>query len=947
MEKSTGHIIPHTHWDREWRYPIWKTHMLLIEFFAELLDTLDADPEYQCFLLDGQCSPIEDYLEVVPSDRERVIKHVKAGRIAIGPWYTLPDLYPVDGECLVRNLLKGIRTSKALGKTLDVAYMTFGWGQTAQLPQIYAKFGFDFIICAKKVSEERAPYAEFMWESPDGTKVLTSRLGSFARSNFFFSAYINSRYDVEFLGNDFRYSPEVTGLAYHKADAASQSEDFFLIKDNQGFYPERIKAGLKEAIERTDDTLLPEHRLFLNGCDFSSAQPDLSNFIKTVNETAGDEMEFKNSTLSEYAEILKEEIDYDKMPTVKGELRDGPSCDCSGNALATRIYIKQLNKKAQNALLRKAEPLLSLLSMNGINYNDVMLAQAWQYLFESHPHDSINGVTQDKTADDVEFRLNQALEISDVLFERGMGDLLKQIDLSTYDINDQLLVVFNPLPYAVTDMAKVCITLPRKQQNWDFLAEDEAGNRVPFQSISRDEHTYPVHDLNARPWPYDTDRHIGYIECCDIPAYGYKVFHIKPKSTFPRDWNYWYPMRTNEGHDLAASSMQLENEYLKVVVNADGTFNLTEKATGKTYTDLHYFEDAGDVGNYWAYYPPYNNQIHTSKGSPSRIWLEENGPLAATIAIEKTMTIPAHAEEPEFGFRGESKRNPERVDMVITSRLTLKKGSAKLDICTKVTNTAAQHRLRVALPTGIEAEYSAASGHFTVDERPVKPVHETEDGYYPEMQTLPMQHFVDVSDKQDGLALVSDSFTEYELADDADRTLYLTLFRSTGNMIVTGWRAVNRFPEQTGSQVKRDFEFNYAIYPHKGDWQEGNVYAQAEPLNVPLYPMQTTGHKLGSLPRENSLFSIEPANLILSALKKSEDRDSYILRLFNPTHEMIAGTIQFHAPVKEAYQVTLDEIRGDALALRDAHTIEISVAHHEILTLEVTGYPCKTKGENA
>ena len=48
-----------------------------------------------------------------------------------------------------------------------------------------------------------------------------------------------------------------------------------------------------------------------------------------------------------------------------------------------------------------------------------------------------------------------------------------------------------------------------------------------------------------------------------------------------------------------------------------------------------------------------------------------------------------------------------------------------------------------------------------------------------------------------------------------------------------------------------------------------------------------------------------------------------------------------------AYQVTLDEICGDALALRDAHAIEISVAHHEILTLEIASYPCKTKGENA
>lgn len=57
MSKKTNYVIPHTHWDREWRYPIWKNRMLLIEFMDELLETLDKDPDYHCFLLDGQVAP--------------------------------------------------------------------------------------------------------------------------------------------------------------------------------------------------------------------------------------------------------------------------------------------------------------------------------------------------------------------------------------------------------------------------------------------------------------------------------------------------------------------------------------------------------------------------------------------------------------------------------------------------------------------------------------------------------------------------------------------------------------------------------------------------------------------------------------------------------------------------------------------------------------------------
>ncbi|MDD4297281.1 MAG: alpha-mannosidase, partial [Ruminiclostridium sp.] len=125
-KKDIGYVVPHTHWDREWRYPLWQNRILLTGFMEELLQILDTNPEYKCFVLDGQSVIIEDYLEVRPKDTERVCKYIKEGRISIGPWYTLPDLYPIDGECLVRNLLKGIRYSNSLGGHLKVGYNSFG-----------------------------------------------------------------------------------------------------------------------------------------------------------------------------------------------------------------------------------------------------------------------------------------------------------------------------------------------------------------------------------------------------------------------------------------------------------------------------------------------------------------------------------------------------------------------------------------------------------------------------------------------------------------------------------------------------------------------------------------------------------------------------------------------------------------------------------------------------
>jgi len=931
--KAVGYIVPQTHWDREWRYPLWKSRMLLVELMEELLHILDTQPEYRCFLFDGQVAPIEDYLEVMPEQREKVSKYIRDGRIAVGPWYTLPDLYPLDGECLVRNLLKGIRVSLKYGDYLRAGYNSFGWGQTTQFPQIYKEFGMDFIICAKRVSEKRAPESEFMWEGPDGTRVLTSRLGNFARSGFHVYGVLRARYGMNGVSPDFKYAPD-KGVAMHNADSGCADEDFFMIDGVTSFKPEWLKPGVEDAWNATDDTVLKSHRLFLNGTDFSTAHPEMTEMIRILNKISHDR-EFVSARLDEYVEKLHELVDKKKLRVINGELRDGPAAECSGNALASRAYLKQLNKKVQNALIRKAEPLCSSLFLMGKPYPKGFLDTAWKYALESHPHDSINGVTQDKTADDVENRLKQAQEIGQVVTDKAVAETLKLINLSGYDKNDILLVVFNSQKRPVQEVIKACVVTPQSESIWSFSAVDCDGKPVAVQELSREEKAYPVHDLQARPWPLHGDRHVCYIDPGEIPAGGYKVIRIVPESRFKRERFYWLEMRKSTGEQISPADNVLENEHLRVDVASNGTLTLMDKSSGRVYSGLHYFEDAGDVGNYWAYYPPYNDRIYNTLAGKVQTWTEENGPLSATIAIEYTMDLPASGSEPMHGVRGPGKRSEATVPFKIVSRISLKKGSRKVDVRTSLTNNARNHRLRVAFPTGIHAEYSKAAGHFTVDSRPQTPVKDAEGKYWPEMQTLPMQTFVDVSDGRNGLALLNNCLTEYELRDDERSTLYLTLFRAMGNMIVTWWEAVGMFDGQDGSQVLREMEFEYSIYPHAGDWEKGKVYTEAEKLNCPPAVYQVTPHKLGTLPQKHSFWSVEPENLIVSAFKKAEDRESCIMRVFNPTGKTIKGTIRFARGVKKAWLTDMNETRRKATAVKNDGIVNVSVGQNKIVTIEI------------
>ena len=199
-----------------------------------------------------------------------------------------------------------------------------------------------------------------------------------------------------------------------------------------------------------------------------------------------------------------------------------------------------------------------------------------------------------------------------------------------------------------------------------------------------------------------------------------------------------------------------------------------------------------------------------------------------------------------------------------------------------------------------------------------------------------MQMFVDVSDGSNGLAVVNNSFTECQLLEDSDGTLAITLFRAVRNRICTEYRSSGNFPEQNGAQLLRTLEYEYALYPHAGDWNQGDVFAQACAFNTPVASYQISkGRDAGSLPCDLSMLDISPSTLVLSALKKAEDRESFVIRIHNPTAATVAGCIRFHVKPKAAWLVNLDETRQGSLKINTYGGIEVSLAPSKIQTIEI------------
>lgn len=138
--QNSAVFVPHFHWDREWYEPFQVFRHRLVAALDTVLETAEANPDFR-FTVDGQMAAIEDYLEMRPENRDRVVALVADGRVAIGPWLILLDEFLCSGETIVRNLQMGWAAAADLGGPMPVGYLPDMFGHVAQMPQILARAG--------------------------------------------------------------------------------------------------------------------------------------------------------------------------------------------------------------------------------------------------------------------------------------------------------------------------------------------------------------------------------------------------------------------------------------------------------------------------------------------------------------------------------------------------------------------------------------------------------------------------------------------------------------------------------------------------------------------------------------------------------------------------------------------------------------------------------------
>ena len=690
------HFIPNTHWDREWLYDFQETRMFLVEFMDKLLDIFREYPAYKTYLLDAQTIPVEDYLQIRPEKKGELLQVIKDGRLFVGPWYTLPEEHLVNGESLVRNLLVGHRQAEAYGAVMKVGYSPFSYGQASQMPQIYLGFGIDTILFYHGITPDEAP-AEFILEGPDGSRLLASRMGSNARYNFFFTVYRPSVFGKKTLERTYHFSEK--GLPFHLATADHYRDHHILIDPLKSLDRDKLAAAMAELRKEELKHSTTGHIACMQGMD--STQPDVYE-LKTMEaaaEISGADDIF-HSSLPAYMEALKESVDWDRLVVLKGERRTprllGTRKHLYGDVTSTRVRVKRKNAQVEMELQRQAEPLAVAAFMLGAAYPKTFLDLAWKYLLQGHPHDSIAGTGVDQIEKDMHYRLDQCRNISSGIIRRALQTIQKRINTKDLEADSVVLTLYNPHVHKHNDSIPVVLDLPLDAgfRNYKIL-DAQTGREIEFQETARYEHPAIVRHLGDATMEMPALRVHLYLAAENIPALGYKTLLVRPDQSFV------WPSQS-----LVSEAQCMDNEFLKVQINANGTLDVTDKQNDQTFSGLHYFQDNGEAGHAWRHVPPARDRVITTLNSSAHIELIESGPLAAAFMVTHTLQLPAHLDEGKGDYirrldadGDDAGRSAETREFTIQSEIKLTRQAKGVSIKTTFINNCEDHRLRVMFPT--------------------------------------------------------------------------------------------------------------------------------------------------------------------------------------------------------------------------------------------------------
>ncbi len=346
-------------------------------------------------------------------------------------------------------------------------------------------------------------------------------------------------------------------------------------------------------------------------------------------------------------------------------------------------------------------------------------------------------------------------------------------------------------------------------------------------------------------------------------------------------------------HDLIAKKDVLENDILKVSFAPDGSIqSIFDKSAQReiipsaaSANRLAVYPDRGDAWDFSMDYADRQPDFFTLQSASAKV----DGPRAIL-----------HQEY----THGQSR---------LTQDIILTHGSRRLDFVTHIDWQETHKMLRTSFPVDIHAREATCEIQFGSIKRPT---HANTTWDLAKFEIC-AHKYLDISQPDYGVALLNDCKYGHKVLGNI---LDLDLLRS---------------PDYPGKEADRgEHELTYCLFPHPGSHIEGKVMQAGYELNCPLQaaplPKQT-----GSLPASFSLLTVDAPNVIVETVKKAQDSDSLIIRLYEAAGCSARANLHFAMDIKNIEQVDMMEENPIPLSVQGTH-LPLSFRPFEIQTLKIS-----------
>ena len=479
-----------------------------------------------------------------------------------------------------------MREAKEFGGLCPVGYFPDAFGNAGQMPQLLKQAGMKAVAFgrgvkpvgfnneAKEGGTYESTYSEMNWESMDGSGLL----------GILFANWYNN-------GAEIPVEPE----------------------EAKEYWDQRLKAAKRFAGT--------SQLLFMNGCDHQPVQKNLGDAIETARKLYPD-IDFIHSDFETYVQAVEKDLEENptnSLSTVRGELT---SQETDGfwtlvNTCSSHVELKKENRRGEAALEKEAEPLAALAALAGKEYPEDLLRYSWKKLMQNHPHDSICGCSVDEVNEEMKTRFAKSRQVADAIYDESVEYLTNKVNTAALPGDGEKIpfVVWNTSGETKSQVVEKELHLFRDYNLfvWDgyeaaekvelpaMVLRDADGNVVPAKIADAGvAFGYDLPDDRFRQ-PYMAKKVLVTFEA-EVPALGYRTYYLETAE------------QAQDVDVVSADENVLENDAVKVVVNADGSYNLLDKKTGRMYENLGFYEDTGDMGNEYIYIQDSGKQVVSTKG---------------------------------------------------------------------------------------------------------------------------------------------------------------------------------------------------------------------------------------------------------------------------------------------------------------------------------------------